>query len=241
MPDGSEPALAVPYRHTEGVARVVLAGSCISFSDRILWILQDEFPEYQFERSNQPVSLGKEQEDGLHLLIYDEDAAEKLLKSPQWGQARVALAFRNVPSIVDGLRRLGVQKLPAGLSLLPMNVQIDTWLSIVRLLLCGETYAPVDVLLQLAIPAVPGQEDRPMSQGAVGRKVDLSMLTAQESRVLPLVAQGKQNKVIAEELCMSEHTLKLHVHHIIAKLGVRNRTEAAGVYLSTRTEEAALR
>jgi DNA-binding NarL/FixJ family response regulator len=50
--------------------------------------------------------------------------------------------------------------------------------------------------------------------------------------VLPLVAQGKQNKVIAEELAMSEHTVKLHVHHIIGKLGVRNRTEVARYYLS---------
>ncbi len=44
--------------------------------------------------------------------------------------------------------------------------------------------------------------------------------------MLELVSHGLQNKTIAAELSLSEHTVKLHMHHIIGKLGVRNRTEA---------------
>ena len=50
-------------------------------------------------------------------------------------------------------------------------------------------------------------------------------------QVLSCVAEGKQNKLIANRLGLSEHTVKLHIHHVIAKLGVNNRTEAAVWFL----------
>uniref|UniRef100_UPI000ADF3935 response regulator transcription factor n=1 Tax=Aestuariivita boseongensis TaxID=1470562 RepID=UPI000ADF3935 len=62
-------------------------------------------------------------------------------------------------------------------------------------------------------------------------------LTRREAQVLRLVAKGKQNKIIAEELNLSEHTVKLHIHHVIAKLGVHNRTEAAIKFLAEWGEE----
>ncbi|MEM9634014.1 MAG: LuxR C-terminal-related transcriptional regulator, partial [Pseudomonadota bacterium] len=37
----------------------------------------------------------------------------------------------------------------------------------------------------------------------------------------------------ADRLSLSEHTIKLHIHHIISKLGVSNRTEAAAIYLQS--------
>ncbi|MEL6920469.1 MAG: LuxR C-terminal-related transcriptional regulator, partial [Pseudomonadota bacterium] len=51
-----------------------------------------------------------------------------------------------------------------------------------------------------------------------------------EKQVLALVADGNQNKIIAGELQLSEHTIKLHMHHIFSKLGVTNRTQAAAIY-----------
>ena len=55
----------------------------------------------------------------------------------------------------------------------------------------------------------------------------LRKLTPREMDVLELVAEGMQNKHIAGHLQLSEHTVKLHLHHVISKLGARNRTEAA--------------
>ncbi len=53
--------------------------------------------------------------------------------------------------------------------------------------------------------------------------------------MLHLAAKGGQrNKVIANALGVSEHTVKLHIHHIIAKLGVANRTEAANRYMAAQ-------
>lgn len=52
-------------------------------------------------------------------------------------------------------------------------------------------------------------------------------LTDREISVLRLVAQGKSNKDIAQALVISEQTVKTHVGHILGKIGVSSRTQAA--------------
>jgi DNA-binding NarL/FixJ family response regulator len=51
-------------------------------------------------------------------------------------------------------------------------------------------------------------------------------LTPRELEVLRLLVQGKTNQEIAEDLLISRATAKVHVQHIIAKLGVSDRTQA---------------
>jgi DNA-binding NarL/FixJ family response regulator len=51
-------------------------------------------------------------------------------------------------------------------------------------------------------------------------------LTSREQEVMRLLAQGKTNQDIAEELLISRATVKVHVQHIIAKLGVSDRAQA---------------
>lgn len=58
----------------------------------------------------------------------------------------------------------------------------------------------------------------------------LNSLTPQQYRVLELVAQGRLNKQIAAELSIEETTVKAHVSAALAKLGVRNRTQASIVF-----------
>jgi DNA-binding NarL/FixJ family response regulator len=52
-------------------------------------------------------------------------------------------------------------------------------------------------------------------------------LTAREREVLALIALGRSNKRIASELGIAEKTVKTHVGHVLAKLGVPDRTGAA--------------
>jgi len=52
-------------------------------------------------------------------------------------------------------------------------------------------------------------------------------LTVRETEILRLLAQGQTNPQIARELVVSPGTVKNHVRHIIAKLGVSDRTQAA--------------
>ena len=54
-------------------------------------------------------------------------------------------------------------------------------------------------------------------------------LTQREREVLTLVAGGRSNHQIAQELAMSAKTASVHVSRIIAKLGVTTRSEAAAV------------
>ena len=54
----------------------------------------------------------------------------------------------------------------------------------------------------------------------------LSLLTAREIEVFKLLGEAKTNNEIADELFISEHTVKVHVGRILEKLGLNSRSEA---------------
>lgn len=56
-------------------------------------------------------------------------------------------------------------------------------------------------------------------------------LSAREAEVMELVASGRSNGEIAATCYLSEKTVKNHINHIFAKLGVRTRAEAVAVWL----------
>ncbi|KAA9010677.1 response regulator transcription factor [Histidinibacterium aquaticum] len=113
-------------------------------------------------------------------------------------------------------------------------------------MLCGSMFLPSELAAEAAAmpfaearrgrvlettatpPAAEGQ--RP-SERNPGQAV-LDKLTARESEVLTLVSRGLNNKLVARELGLSEHTIKLHMHHILRKLGVSNRTGASMWYFA---------
>jgi two-component system, NarL family, nitrate/nitrite response regulator NarL len=59
------------------------------------------------------------------------------------------------------------------------------------------------------------------------RSPDEAGLTDQESRILEQIAEGKSNKLIAKALGITEGTVKVHVKHLLKKLNLRSRVEAA--------------
>lgn len=56
---------------------------------------------------------------------------------------------------------------------------------------------------------------------------DQAGLTPRERQILDLIAQGWSNKLIARELDLAVGTIKVHVKHILKKLGLKTRVEAA--------------
>ena len=52
-------------------------------------------------------------------------------------------------------------------------------------------------------------------------------LTEQERKILDLIATGKTNKLIATDLGITEGTVKVHVKHLLKKLNLKSRVEAA--------------
>jgi len=59
-------------------------------------------------------------------------------------------------------------------------------------------------------------------------------LSAREREILALIARGASNKLIARELDIAETTVKIHVQHILRKLGLSSRVQAA-VYATGRS------
>jgi DNA-binding NarL/FixJ family response regulator len=55
----------------------------------------------------------------------------------------------------------------------------------------------------------------------------LESLTARELQVLRHLARGASNREIADRIVISEHTVKVHVRHILEKLELKNRSQAA--------------
>ncbi len=63
----------------------------------------------------------------------------------------------------------------------------------------------------------------------------LAALTPQERRILDLITEGMTNRQIGEEMFLSEKTVKNYVSHLLMKLGMERRTEAAA-YAATLAE-----
>jgi two-component system nitrate/nitrite response regulator NarL len=80
-------------------------------------------------------------------------------------------------------------------------------------------------LVDLLLPAQPGTT----------RNDYMKSLTEREREILQHLAVGKSNKAIALALGISHDTVKLHVRHILSKLGLRSRVEAAVFAVEHRT------
>jgi two-component system nitrate/nitrite response regulator NarL len=68
---------------------------------------------------------------------------------------------------------------------------------------------------------------RALRQTPVPRHPDEAGLTPREREILALIAKGFSNKLIARELDVAVGTIKVHVKHILKKLGLKTRVEAA--------------
>jgi two-component system nitrate/nitrite response regulator NarL len=66
-----------------------------------------------------------------------------------------------------------------------------------------------------------------MAENFIEPATPLSELTPREYEILSHIAEGESNKVIANNLGISDGTVKLHVKAILRKLGVHSRVEAA--------------
>src|ERR1700737_1208065 len=91
---------------------------------------------------------------------------------------------------------------------LPFHIVVEA----MRLVLAGGTFIPVSSLDNHV-----GAEASARSEG----------LTQRQTMVVDALCKGMANKQIAYQLGMSEHTVKVHIRHIMRKLNAKNRTEVA--------------
>lgn len=91
----------------------------------------------------------------------------------------------------------------------------------------GDAYAGKSVLT----PEITARVLRLLREGASAPGAGLSTLSAQERRVLALVAEGLTNKEVAEKLGLSDNTVKNYLATVFEKLQVKRRSQATAVYV----------
>jgi len=72
-----------------------------------------------------------------------------------------------------------------------------------------------------------GMLARALHEGSRPKSPDAAGLTEQEIRILEHISTGKSNKLIAHDLGITEGTVKVHVKHLLKKLNLKSRVEAA--------------
>jgi len=92
------------------------------------------------------------------------------------------------------------------------DIELPALLDVIRAAARGESVLPSNIATKLV--------------GHISAQRTLVYLTRREQEVLCLLAHGLRNKEIASQLNIAERTVKSHVANIIAKLGVKCRTEA---------------
>jgi DNA-binding NarL/FixJ family response regulator len=142
--------------------------------------------------------------------------------------AQIALMVEGGWNEDPALRAIVAERAIQGL--VPFNLPINVWLATIWLLLNGGEYFPQVVSPKSAARGFlsrrgPSNPSDPHADAA-------GVLSSREAEVLELMSDGLQNKIIASKMSLSEHTVKVHVHNIIRKLKVHNRTQAAAVFRS---------
>lgn len=101
------------------------------------------------------------------------------------------------------------------------DAEADTLIDAIRNVNCGDTYIQPSMASDLiyAIDKSPYK--------SVRKRFGQKDLTPREIEVLLLIADGMNNKEIADKLYISEKTVKNHVSNIFKKLDVADRTQAA--------------
>ncbi len=86
-------------------------------------------------------------------------------------------------------------------------------------------------------PGVTAKVLERMRRLAAGEADELAALSPQERKILAIIAEGKTNKEIAEEIFLSDKTVKNYVSSILGKLNLRRRSEAAAFMAERRAKD----
>ena len=121
------------------------------------------------------------------------------------------------------------------------TVELDHLSEFIIKVLAGESVVSPEMMTKLVTAfrakAPPAPQARPAAPEAGGAAAEtgqaarespgLELLSAREREVLALIALGDSNKLIARKLDIAETTVKIHVQHILRKLQLSSRVQAA--------------
>ena len=115
------------------------------------------------------------------------------------------------------------------------TIESDALSESILKVLAGEAVVSPEMTAKLvtAFRSRGGPGVAPREAGPAPAADPLEALSPREREILRLIARGDSNKGIARELDIAETTVKIHVQHILRKLGLSSRVQAA-VYLTGR-------
>jgi DNA-binding NarL/FixJ family response regulator len=145
----------------------------------------------------------------LRLPRFDGVAAIRTILAEQPETAIVALTGTDVEDDVLAAVEAGA------LGYLAKTSPREHFLEAIRRVAQGDAWLPPHFTRRLLTRLKPVPEPKPQ------------LLTGREREVLKLLTQGWSNRRISRELAIADITVRTHVSHILTKLGVSNRVEAA--------------
>lgn len=131
-------------------------------------------------------------------------------------QSRPELACLMLTSFADA-EALAASVLAGARGYVLKNIKSDDLVSAVRRVAQGE----------MLLSEVQVERAKENLKRQVAEDSRLASLSAQERRILDLLAEGMSNKEIADTMFLAEKTVKNYVSNLLAKLGFQRRTEAA--------------
>jgi len=149
--------------------------------------------------------------------------------SAEWPETRILVltSFAGVDKIMPAIKA-------GALGYLLKDSDPEVLVDSIRQVYCGNSSLHPSVarasvaraLLQEVARSQDGRAAESSDAGPVGDG-EVEALTERETQVLGLIARGWSNQSIADELTVSCATVRTHVSHILAKLNLASRTQAA--------------
>jgi DNA-binding NarL/FixJ family response regulator len=218
-----------------GQRTLIVVATLGTLSDSLVAALRREFPWLVVEQVESVEAAWRAFDHPVSLILIDALSVRRtddsLVQLPKWHPNSLTVLMEHGDRCTDTLHELLDHDHIQGV--LPMDLRLNIWLSVMRVMLRGGEYFPLSLLRgagsQLVAAPYPRRESlsRPHSPGGSGSAPRFFDLTRREIQILEQLSRGAQNKTIAAIFDLSEHTVKIHVHNIIAKMGISNRTEAA--------------
>lgn len=148
------------------------------------------------------------------------DEAERML-----GEARLGASTQGARPLLWQIHALLARLYQHGRREENVRREVDAAREIIRTLAATIEEAPLrERFIHVALDRLP--VEKPLSPHRAAKK-QFGGLTAREREIAALIAQGKSNRQIADELILSERTVENHVGNILSRLGFDSRVQIA--------------
>jgi len=219
------------------VSRVLIADDHALFRQGIHALLRDNLDLHVVGEAANDVEL-LEKSRQLHpdvVLIDAELPATDGLQATRQIRDELPETKVIVLSIKDDCPELVYSAIKAGaLGFVTKTSEIGELIGAIRAVASGQASIATGSLTSLV--TVLGSSE--LVERGMGESLE-EKLTEREEEVLDLVTQGHSNREIASLLCISESTVRSHLHNILDKLHLSNRVQAATYALTSKRRRAA--